>query len=919
MRANLPDREPAVYQQWVESSAFDRMDMNRLGGVPFTLHDGPPYANGNIHIGTAMNKILKDFVVKHRYMNGARVYWKPGWDCHGLPIERNSAKELAEKGTYNLTPIPVRASCRAYADRFVRLQMEQFQALGVVADWQRPYTTHTNDFEAEIYHKLCMMAKQGYLYERQKPVLWSWKERTALASTEVDYKDHECNSVYVAMNFWEKYFSNSKIVIWTTTPWTLPANVAVAVHPTEKYVLTGQRLIVAEKRHAELVKLGVVDQEVVNTFSGEQLKDGFVENPLRNTDEFKSKIVVSEDVDMLTGTGCVHIAPGHGELDYELGVKNKLPVVMPVDEKGCYTEDIDMIVGHPLTVGMHVFDADDVIVELLTKEGAVLKHDKLTHSYPFCERSDTPVIFRATKQWFVKMDALREDALGRIDGVKFTPESGRESLEYMIKSRPDWCISRQRSWGVPIAFLRHKKTGRYLLGEDVLTKIEQEFRKRSSDAWFHLPIEDFLPEDYRYKPEELEKVTDVLDVWFDSGSTWHMLGSHTKAGKMPADLYLEGRDQYRGWFSSSLLLGTACANTAPFKEVVCHGFVTDKDGRKMAKRDGNVVAPSEVLKTHGAEILRMWVATSDFTKDLRVGKGILDSVAKEYAKLRNTFRFLLGNIAGYEGPKMGVELKPLDGWICTRARKVFGEVNQCFFDYQFAKGMHKLMEFVHHDLSGLYMNAVKDRMYCGSCADRKSGQQAMMVILRAMTGLLAPILTFTCDEVLSHSPNYTWRESHMAGRGKDIFDFSYTPIRKVEYDFDETLAKEVIAKLHELTDELKREGKLKNPLELMVGGPDLSEKGLTNETMEEWLVVSKYAQQYEPIRRVSNDDDLVHPTTLGNFKVGEEEFTVFHSNMEKCPRCWKHNVNVNPQTDLCNRCESVIQNEHGARRDKDNE
>ncbi len=953
MRANLPEREPAVYKKWADDYVYNRMDMNRLGAKTFTLHDGPPYANGDIHVGTAMNKILKDFIIKHRYFNGAHVYWKPGWDCHGLPIERGATSEPTpfKRGPYGSVQdleaaihSTRRTACRKYADKFVYAQMEQFQQLGIVADWDRPYRTDNKEFEAEIYHKLCMLAKDGLLYERLKPVLWSWKEQTALASAEVVYKDHECTSMYVAMPTTAfppntHPFQFSRIIIWTTTPWTLPANVAVALHPDEKYVLTTENNIVAEKRFSELKKQGVLKEgeEKKGEFTAKQFEKEIVYNPLRECnmgtdDEFNSKIVFSRAVDMNTGTGCVHIAPGHGEVDYEIGIQNKLPVIMPVDEHGRYTKEIEEIIDgfassaemrnsgpwhkkhNLLYAGLHVLEANDVIAEILEDQDCLLKSEKITHSYPFCERSGEPAIFRATKQWFIKMKDLREKALAQIKGVKFTPESGRQSLDDMVRTRPDWCISRQRSWGVPIAFFRHKRTGKYLLGDDVLNHIEKVFKKHSSDAWFTMETKDLLPKDYRYKPEDVEKVMDVLDVWFDSGSTWQVLGSYKNGGKFPADLYLEGRDQHRGWFSSSLLLATACAKQRPFRAVVTHGFVTDGLGHKMAKSVGNVIAPADILKSHGAEILRMWVATSDTSKDLRISTDILDSVKREYDKLRNTFRFLLGNLGGYKQP-LHSHLKPLDDWICDRARKTLGEVNDLFFQYQFAKGMHKLMDFVHHDLSGLYMNAIKDRMYCGSAEDRLGGQEAMALILRAMIGLLAPILTFTCDEVLKHIDQQILAQAGLKDvlPCADIFDFPYFSVPNVEGTFPEPFAKDIISKLHGLTDQLKQDGKLKNPLELIVVGPNfVGLGGITNETMEEWLVVSAYINYGHPSLRQS-------PEKLGELKVdasglfsdrkGEvfEVFEVYRSNMKKCPRCWKHNV-VN--TELCNRCTDVIKNEH---------
>ncbi|MBD3808052.1 MAG: isoleucine--tRNA ligase, partial [Epsilonproteobacteria bacterium] len=631
MRGNLPVNEPIRYAKWKSDDVYGQMKNARKDRESFTLHDGPPYANGTIHIGHALNKILKDIVVKYNYFQGKSVRFTPGWDCHGLPIEQKVEEDIGKDKKEAMPVSKFRALCREHATKFVGIQKQGFESLGVIADWDNPYLTMDFKFEANIYRTLCEVAKKGLLVERHKPIYWSWAAKTALADAEVEYKDKEDYSIYVAFELSDKskeeleIHENAAIVIWTTTPWTLPANTGIALNPDEMYVITSDGYIVAESRLKDLVDSGIVKDHSDRKIAASELEGKIAINPLNDRN---STIVLGEHVMLDGGTGAVHTAPGHGEDDYRVGLKYNLEVLMPVDENGCYDETI---IGHHLFpnpdefLGMHVFKANAKIVDMLGS--ALLKESKFVHSYPHCWRTKKPLIYRATNQWFISVDGkpngenktLREIAKDEVANTTFYPSWGRGRLDAMIDGRPDWCISRQRSWGVPIAFFRVKKTKEVIFDEKVLNFVAMIFDKFGCDAWYDKEISELLYPGSGYEASELEKVTDILDVWFDSGSTWNSVlkSGNYDAGKYPADIYLEGSDQHRGWFQSSLLLSAAVNHHAPYKSLLTHGFTVDENGEKMSKSKGNVVAPEEVTKEFGSEILRLWVALSDYQGDLK--------------------------------------------------------------------------------------------------------------------------------------------------------------------------------------------------------------------------------------------------------------------------------------------------------------
>ena len=901
MRGALPQNEPARFKAWYEQrKIYEKMKAKRKGAsVSFNIHDGPPYANGHLHIGHALNKILKDIITKTHYFFGEDIRYVPGWDCHGLPIEQQVEIKLGDKKK-SLSKVQIRELCRRHAKEFIDVQRNEFKDMGILGDWDDPYLTLKFEFEAEIYKALCQIAKKGILIERSKPVFWSWAAKSALAEAEVEYKDKEDYSIFVAFDLSGE--ANAKIgakgakaVIWTTTPWTLPANGAISLNPNEIYALTSENLILAKPLVESLVSLGITKGEIVKEFKAAELEGLNAINPLNDR---ASKFILGEHVLMDGGTGLVHTAPGHGEDDYFVGLKYGIEVIMPVDEGGCFDQTLktkklfraDVVDEF---VGMHIFKANERILELLGP--ALIKSGKFVHSYPHCWRTHKPVIYRATKQWFIAMDesmpsgkTLRQVALEQIGGVKFYPQSGINRLSSMIENRPDWCISRQRDWGVPIAFFRDKSTKEPIFDEKILNNIYEIFKAKGADAWWQMEISELLPQDSGYKPENLEKVMDILDVWFDSGSTWKAVlqsGAYD-AGKFPADMYLEGSDQHRGWFQSSLLLSCAINECAPYKSILTHGFTVDEKGQKMSKSVGNVVYPQEVAKSHGVEILRLWVAMSDYSTDLKISDNILKQVSEQYRKIRNTIRFLLASTSDLNEIETS-NFTRLDRWILTRAANAFASAEAAFRNYDFSKGFNALLNFLSADLSGIYLDICKDRLYCDAPDEqsRRSAQSAIALITRALLPLIAPTLTYTIDEVMEFAPQ-------IIKEGKqDAFDLIY---KQVEFDdfieFDEILIKSR-EKFFELIDALKKDKIIKSTLELVL--ETSSNEILSNDILgvADWFMVSDV-------------DTLQSQEALAEFKINDEIFRLVKSSKHKCPRCWK--FNAKEPDELCPRCAKVM-------------
>ncbi len=901
MRGNLPINEPKRYQKWFDEGVYEQMKAKREGAESFTLHDGPPYANGDIHIGHALNKVLKDIITKYHYFQGKSVRYTPGWDCHGLPIEQKVEEKIGKAKKKQMPVAEFRALCREHASKFIDIQRDGFKALGILGDWKNPYVTMDFKFEANIYRTLCQVAQKGLLIERNKPVFWSWAAESALADAEVEYQDKEDYSIYVSFELSDKAKQDldlpakAAMVIWTTTPWTLPANTGIALNPDEMYILTEDGYIVAQSMHDSLVEEGIVGAHSGRKIAATELEDKLAINPLNQR---SSHIILGEHVELGGGTGAVHTAPGHGEDDYFAALKYGLEVLMPVDDRGCYDESL---IGHSLLpdpesfVGMHVFKANEPILELLGD--SLLKMSKFTHSYPFCWRTKKPVIYRATKQWFIAIDqnlndsenTLRELATKGIDDTTFYPDWGRNRLGSMVEGRPDWCISRQRTWGVPIAFFRVKKTKEVIFDKGVLDYVADIFETDGCDAWYSRDIAELLSPECDYSADELEKVNDILDVWFDSGSTWNAVlkSGNYDAGEFPADMYLEGSDQHRGWFQSSLLLSSIVNGHPPYKAVLTHGFTVDEKGEKMSKSKGNVVAPQKVTKQYGSEILRLWVALSDYQSDLKISDGILKQTAEQYRKIRNTFRFLLANVDDLDTLVAPEAYGELDRWILTKAKVVFDSVKASFDEYDFLRGFATLNYFLTNELSGIYMDICKDRLYCEATDNptRRSAQSAMAVISKSMLALIAPVLTYTADEILDYAP------AIFKGDMESVFDLVYEPIVEVEASFDDEYMMSARESFAEEIDRLKKEKLIKATMELEISGAVEKFTISGSKDLEDWFVVSAVTATSEGKQ-------------IGSFEVDGESYTIHKATAHKCPRCWRF---VSQSEDkACHRCTETL-------------
>jgi isoleucyl-tRNA synthetase len=773
MRAGLPKREPELLERWAGLDLYTRLREASKGREGFILHDGPPYANGNIHIGTALNKILKDVVNRSQQMMGKDANYVPGWDCHGLPIEWQVEQAYRKSGR-DKDAVPIvqfRQECREFAEKWIGIQSDEFQRLGVLGDWKHPYATMHRASEAKIAGEICRFLMNGGLYKGSKPVMWSVVEKTALAEAEVEYHDHVSTTIYVRFPVLEsspnKTAAGASIVIWTTTPWTMPGNRALAVSPKVTYAhlrvtevddsglaVVGEELLVAEALvEGVCERTGITGHEVVASISGADLPGTLCQHPLRGQGyDFDVPLLSADFVDMEQGTGFVHIAPGHGADDFELGQANGIEVPHTVDEGGLYFEHV------PLFAGIHVFKADDPVCEALQAADGLLGRGKITHSYPHSWRSKAPLIFRNTPQWFISMSTndLRKTALDAIDQVRWVPRSGHTRIYSMVEQRPEWVISRQRAWGVPITVFVNKETGEPLRDQEVNDRIVAAFEQEGADAWFTSGADRFLGPGY--DPEDYEKIDDIVDVWFESGSTHSFVLEEREDLSWPASLYLEGSDQHRGWFHSSLLESCGTRGRAPYEAVLTHGFVLDENGRKMSKSLGNVISPQQIMDQHGGDILRLWVVSSDFTEDLRIGPEIIKTQVDAYRKLRNTLRFLLGNLAGFEeSERVPVnEMPELERWVLHRLYELDRLVRQSCDDFDFHRMFVALYNFCTVDLSALYFDIRKDSLYCDALNSprRRAARTVLDALYGCLTAWFAPILCFTAEEAwLSRNPS----------------------------------------------------------------------------------------------------------------------------------------------------------------------
>ncbi len=910
MKANLSQREPELLKSWEEMGLYERLREMSRGRPAYVLHDGPPYANGHIHLGTALNKILKDMIVKSRQMSGMDASYVPGWDCHGLPIELQVDKELGKKKeTMSLTEI--RGHCRRYAERFIDIQRNEFKRLGVLGEWNNPYLTMSYDYEATIARELGRFFQEGGVIRSKKPIYWCASCMTALAEAEVEYHDHKSPSIYVKfpltpesqVAFPELSGKPAYVLIWTTTPWTIPANLAITLHPEFTYVavsVDGEIWILAQGLLENIMQMmKVEDYSVIRTFAAQELSGLRARHPFLDRD---SVIVLGSHVTLDAGTGAVHTAPGHGREDYEMALEHGLDVYSPVDDQGRFTKDV------PFFAGQFVFDANKSVIAKLEEQGKLLIQTDITHSYPHCWRCKKPVIFRATPQWFISMEKndLRKKALEWIDRVEWIPNWGRDRIYNMVANRPDWCISRQRSWGVPISVFRCADCDTYLTSKEVFDHIVSLFEKEGADAWFSHTTEELLPEGTVCTGcggRNFQKEMDILDVWFDSGASYAAVLERRPGLRAPSDLYLEGSDQHRGWFHSSLLESVGTRNTAPYKTVLTHGFVVDGQGYKMSKSLGNVIAPEEIIKQYGAEILRLWVCAEDYRDDIRISQDILRRLSEAYRRIRNTCRFLLGNLSDFDPGKDAVEyekMDELDRFALYQLEDLIQKVKQAFDRFEFHRIYHALHNYCVVDLSAFYLDILKDRLYTSPAASpaRRSAQTVIHLILQTVLKLMAPILSFTAEEAWQHMPHRPSPSVHM-----ELFPESDAKFR------DEALGErwqKILAVRNEVLRVLeaaRRDKVIGHPLDAKVRialPPDLqAEFGGKSDLLRSVFIVSQVS--IEPESDLSGASEGVD---LPGLKIKVESATG-----EKCERCWVRSEAVGQFADMpqiCDRCHAAL-------------
>ena len=903
MKANLPQREPQFLREWDEGNLYAKLREARAGRPMWILHDGPPYANGHIHMGHALNKILKDIIVKSRSMFGQNAVYVPGWDCHGLPIEHQVDKELG--ATARTVPIPEkRRLCRAYAEKYIEIQRQEFKRLGILGSWDDPYLTMNFRYEANIFRELAKFVVGGGVYRGLKPVHWCTSCLTALAEAEVEYQDDLSPSIYVAFPLasdpatLDPALADASVAaaIWTTTPWTLPANLAIVVHPGEEYVVvrTGDRhLLLAEKLLAETIRMcRLPDPTVICRVPGARLDGLIARHPWIDRD---SPIFTAGYVTMDQGTGCVHTAPGHGADDYETGIKHGLPVYNPVDDQGRFVAEVAHFAG------MSVWDANAAITQKLRADGTLLHAEEFQHSYPHCWRCKNPVLFRATNQWFISMETngLRQRALEAIRQVTWIPSWGEERIAGMIANRPDWCISRQRAWGVPIALLSCAACNAPLVDAAALDHVAVLMDQEGADAWFTREAADLVPPGTACPTcggTAFRKEKDILDVWFDSGVSQAAVLRVRSDQHWPAELYLEGSDQHRGWFHSSLLAAVGTQGGAPYKAVLTHGFVVDGEGRKMSKSQGNVIAPAEVIQKYGAEILRLWVAAEDYRDDIRLSGEILSRLADGYRRIRNTCRYLLGNLHDFDPAADAVapaDLLPLDRFILHRLQQLAQRVRTAYERYEFHVLYHGLHNFCAVDLSAFYLDVLKDRMYTSAPQShlRRSAQTAMHGVLVTLVKLMAPVLSFTADEV--------WRHVRTPDEPESVHLAEFPPLAPELVDeelaarWERLLAvrEEILRALEDARKEKRIGSAQEAAVILETGGEPAEFLAAHRVDLETICIVSALAVK----TRDGAGSDLA--------------VTVERAAGQKCPRCWnyrEHAGSLPGHPAVCDRCAAVL-------------
>ena len=912
MRAGLPKKEPKMLEDWKQNNLYEELMKHNEGKPRYILHDGPPYANGSIHMGTALNKIIKDIIIRYKNMSGFQAPYIPGYDTHGLPIELKALAQAGENKS-TISKLELRKLCHDFATEHIGIMGDQFQRLGIIGDFDHPYLTLKPEFEARQVEIFGEMAKKDYIYKGLKAVYWCPEDKTALAEAEIEYGEDECDSIYVRFNVTDDPngilakrgipMEHAYFVIWTTTTWTLPANVAICLNPDFDYVFVkiGEDYHVMAEGLVEstMAACHITDYEIVGEpLTGAELELMQVQHPFLDR---KSLIILGDHVTLESGTGCVHTAPGHGVEDFEVCVKHypQVPVIVPVDDGGYLTEEAGQFAG------LKVWDANKVILEHIKGTGHLMGVQHITHQYPHCWRCHKPIIFRATEQWFCSIDAFKEDVYKAIEDVAWQPAWGHDRMLGMVRDRNDWCISRQRTWGVPIPAFHCKKCGKYIINDVTTKAVSDLFRKEGSDAWYKYEASEILPAGFTCEcgGTEFEKDKDIMDVWFDSGSTHMAVMEERPELSWPADLYMEGSDQFRGWFQSSLLTSVACRGKAPYKRVLSHGWVVDGEGKQMHKSAGNGVEPAEIIKDYGADIIRMWVASSDYTADVRVSKEILKQLSEAYRKVRNTARFILGNLDGFDPNTDMVEdsqLYEIDRWALSEVDELLKATLDGYETFNFSKVYHEVYSFCVVEMSNFYLDIIKDRLYInkkGSVA-RRAAQTAMYRILVQLTKIIAPVVAFTSQEIWSFIPK-------MPGMNKYVvFEDMGKPGAYAQSEEFHTKWNEVIA----IRDDVKKA--LEQARADKVIGSSLEAKvtlhcsdavadflnGFTAEELEDLLIVSQVEIQKG------------EGGTKGLFEgLGVE---VVHAEGEKCERCWKYTSDVGSHAahcTLCARCASILE------------
>ena len=930
MKADLPKREPEMLDHWEKDGLYAKMlDKNRKGPA-YILHDGPPYANGNIHMGHALNKVLKDIIVKYKTMKGFRAPYVPGWDCHGLPIELQVDKKLGNKKK-EISLGDKRLMCRQYAQEFIDIQREEFKRLGVFGDWENPYVTMSFDYEGRIVAEFLDFFRKGYAYVGKKPVHWCPSCVTALAEAEVEHADKTSPSVFVKFEIMDSdkalppLASNDQkrleellkvkpasIVIWTTTPWTLPANKALAVNANIDYSLVSHGdsiLIVASELVARLKEKDVLaqDDEIIGSVKGSSLLSLKAMHPFLKTaeDDGLRPIIEADFVSTEEGSGIVHIAPGHGQEDYEAGLRIGLEVYAPVNDYGKFQDS-----GVDEIENMQVFKANPVIIDMLKDKGALLGSEEIGHSYPHCWRCKKPVIFRATEQWFISMEheGLREKALSEVEKVQWIPSWGKERIQGMIKNRPDWCISRQRSWGVPIAVFRCEGCGGLIKDEAVLAKVIEDFTANGADIWFTKDARELMPEGFKCPScgnGSFKKEMDILDVWFDSGVSFAATlipergFPKRNAGEPAADMYLEGSDQHRGWFQSSLLASVGTRGHAPYRTVLTHGYTVDGKGKKMSKSIGNVVAPQELIQKSGADILRLWVSAEDYRNDIRISNEIMSRLGEAYRKIRNTAKYLLGNLHDFDGGDYSGDLTELDRWAISRLNRLIMKVTEAYDNYSFHEVYHRLYNFCVVDMSNFYLDILKDRLYTfrADSKERRAAQWVMREILMGMTGLMAPVLSFTAEEVWGYI---------QGDRAASVF-LSEFPVAR-DRDIDDDLEQKW-EKLGAVRNEVLKALEIKRG-EKFIGNSLEASVTLHITDKELMSLVSGYENDLPTLFIVS--EGKVTGDGSGEYTAADMEglsISIEKAKGEKCQRCWNYSTTVGQDSDdseICSRCAGAI-------------